>query len=81
MAKVDGMGVEYTVRELRTSAELHEALRLTAAAFKDEVAGAGLTCAQWIDFEYTKLLEEESSWRTIGELRVVPTLALTTSLL
>eukprot|EP00884_Botryococcus_braunii_P017024 jgi/Botrbrau1/4004/Bobra.0016s0015.1 len=46
--------------------ELDDALRLTAAAFKEEVSGSGMTAAQWVHFERELMLRDRHSWSTIG---------------
>lgn len=42
--------------------ELNDALRLTAAAFKEEVSGSGMTAAQWVHFERRHLLRHTRPW-------------------
>lgn len=51
--------------------ELNDALRLTAAAFKEEVSGSGMTAAQWVYFERGHLLRNTRPWifPNIGNVR------------
>jgi hypothetical protein len=55
------------IREVQSDSELLKVLRLTAAAFKEEVAGAGMTFTQWVDLEYSYTIKDKLSWRDIGK--------------
>jgi hypothetical protein len=55
------------IREVQSDSELLEVLRITAAAFKEEVAGAGMTFTQWVDLEYSYIIEDKISWKHIGK--------------
>lgn len=53
-------------KSVTSEIELDDALRLTAAAFKEEVSGSGMTAVEWVHFEREQILRDRQSWSNIG---------------
>ncbi|KAK9814413.1 hypothetical protein WJX72_005555 [[Myrmecia] bisecta] len=55
-----------TVRTVATRSDVLQVVGLTASAFAEEVRGAGLTEAEWVDLETTELERNPGTWSHIG---------------
>lgn len=57
-----------TVRTVENTADCQRVVSLTAHAFPEEVRGAGLTPAQYLDIESEELSQQPWIWPYIGGL-------------